>query len=72
MTPPFPHFNELRRLLDALCEEAITARQMRRLEELLLRDPAAEAFYVQCVAMYADLARLHGRPPRLRSRCRPR
>jgi hypothetical protein len=69
MTPPFPHFGELQSLLDALCEEAITAGQMRRLEDLVLRDPEAEAFYLQYVGMVAGL---HRRPPRVRSRCRPR
>ena len=72
MTPPFPHFQELQRLLDALCEESITAGQMRRLEELILRHPEAEALYVQYVGLVADLARLPGRPPRVRSLCRPR
>ena len=67
MTPPCPHFKELQRLLDALCEEAITAGQMRRLEELLLGQPEAEAFYVQYIGMHADLASLGGRPRWLRS-----
>jgi hypothetical protein len=71
MTPLSPHFMELQRLLDALCEDAITAGQMRRLEELLLGRPEAEAFYVQYVGMYADLACLHGQPPRVHSRGRP-
>jgi hypothetical protein len=49
--------NELRGLLDALCEETITPEQTRRLEEIVLRSPEAEAFYVQYVSQYADLIR---------------
>lgn len=68
MTPDFP---ELRELLDALCEESITAEQMVRLEAILLADPAAEAFYVQYMSMFADLQRHFGgqaAPERLRRR----
>ena len=35
----FQESDELRVLLDALCEETITAEQMRRLEELVLGHP---------------------------------
>ncbi len=49
--------SELRGLLDALCEETITAEQMRRLEEILHQHPEAEAYYVQYLSQYADLAR---------------
>jgi hypothetical protein len=48
-------FTELRGLLDALCEESITPEQMRRLEELVLGHPEAEAFYVQSMSQFADL-----------------
>jgi ferric-dicitrate binding protein FerR (iron transport regulator) len=57
MTHPFDAFAELRDLLDALCEEAITPEQVRRLEELVLAHPEAEAYYVQYMALYADLDR---------------
>jgi hypothetical protein len=48
---------ELRSLLDALCEESITAEQVRRLEELVLTRPEAEAYYVQFMSLHADLHR---------------
>lgn len=55
--------DELRQLLDALCEESISPAQVRRLEELVLGQPEAEAFYVQYMALYADLSRrFAGRP----------
>jgi hypothetical protein len=57
MTPTFPHPDELRALLDALCEETITPEQLRRLEELVLAYPEAEAFYVQRMSLHADLIR---------------
>jgi len=56
----FQESDELRVLLDALCEETITAEQMRRLEELVLGHPEAEAYYVQYMNLYADLARNFG------------
>jgi hypothetical protein len=57
MTRPFDESAELRTLLDALCEESISAGQLRRLEELVLGNPEAEAYYVQCMSLHADLAR---------------
>src|SRR5262249_33692217 len=63
MTHPFPHLPELRGLLDALCEETITPEQMRRLEELVLSHVEAEAYYVQYMSTYADLARHFGTLP---------
>src|SRR5262249_46926812 len=42
-------------LLDALCEESITAEQVQRLEELILTYPEAEAYYVQFMSLHADL-----------------
>jgi hypothetical protein len=63
MNRPSEEFTELRALLDALCEESITADQLRRLEELLLTDPQAEAYYVQYLSFFADLGRhVAGRP----------
>jgi hypothetical protein len=56
MTRPFRESAELRALLDALCEESITAEQLRRLEELVLNHPEAEACYVQYLSLHADLA----------------
>jgi hypothetical protein len=51
---------ELRELLDALVEESISPEQARRLEELVLKHPEAEAFYVQYMGMVADLSRRLG------------
>src|SRR5262245_57607596 len=55
MTRPFHELAELRSLLDALCEESITPEQVRRLEELVLTHPEAEAHYVQFMSLHADL-----------------
>jgi hypothetical protein len=55
--PDFPELAELRGLLDALCEESISVEQVRRLEELVLTRPEAEAFYVQYMSLYADISR---------------
>src|SRR6266481_6054453 len=57
MSEPFRSFDELRGLVDAVCDETITAAQMQRLEELVLAHPEAEVFYVQYMSQYADLAR---------------
>jgi hypothetical protein len=57
MTQPLDAFSELQALLDALCEESISAEQMQRLEELVLTHPEAEAYYVQYMSLYADLGR---------------
>ena len=57
MTPGSPEFAELQALLNAVCEEAATPEQMQRLEEVVLADPAAEAYYVQYMSFYADLIR---------------
>lgn len=65
MTPESPVIAELRGLLDALCEESITPEQLRRLEELVLAHPEAEAYYVQYMSFYADLVRnVAGQPGR--------
>jgi hypothetical protein len=64
MTTSFQQaYPELIELLDALCEESITAEQSRRLEELVLAHPEAEAYYVQHMAFYADLSRHFGVVP---------
>jgi hypothetical protein len=57
MTPSFPQLDELRALLDTLCEESITPEQVQRLEELVFAHPEAEAFYVQYMSLHADLSR---------------
>jgi hypothetical protein len=62
-TPPEP-LVELRGLLDALCEESISDEQLRRLEELVLKHPEAEAYYVQFMSLYADLVGHFGVLPR--------
>ena len=53
---PFPEQEELRALLDALCEERITPAEIARLEELVLTRPEAEAYYVQYIGMFAELS----------------
>ncbi len=52
--------DEVRTLLDALCEETITPEQMARLEALILADPAAEAFYIEFMHMQAGFLREFG------------
>ena len=67
MTRPFAESDELRTLLDAVCEERITPDQLRRLEHLVLTHPEAEAYYVQYMSLSADLARHFAAPGRSRS-----
>jgi hypothetical protein len=55
MTPESPIINELKALLDALCEESITPDELKRLEALVLEHPEAEAYYVRFMGLYADL-----------------
>jgi hypothetical protein len=52
-----PILDELRTLLDALCEETITPDQVRRLEEIVLQHPEAEGYYVQYMSLVAELGR---------------
>jgi hypothetical protein len=68
MTQPLRDFAELRALLEALCEESITPEQVRRLEELVLAHPEAEAYYVQYVSLHADLIGHFGVLPALTER----
>src|SRR5262245_39735833 len=56
MTRPFHPCAELGTLLEALCEELITAEQIQRVEELVLTYPEAQAYYVQYLSLHADLA----------------
>jgi hypothetical protein len=53
---PFPEQEELRALLDALCEERITPAEIARVEELVLTRPEAEAYYVQSMGLFAELS----------------
>lgn len=53
---PFPEEEELRALLDALCEDRITTAEIARLEELVLTRPEAEVYYVQYLGMFAELS----------------
>jgi hypothetical protein len=55
MSRPLHDLSELRTLLNALCEETATEEQVRRLEELVLAHPEAEAYYVQYMSQHADL-----------------
>ena len=63
MTLTPDEFADLRGLIDRVCEELVTADEMRQLENYLRADPAAEAFYVQVMAEHADLRRRLGRRP---------
>jgi hypothetical protein len=57
MTAEFAEVAELRRLLDAVCEESATAALVRRLEALVLARPEAAVHYVQFMGLFADLSR---------------
>lgn len=60
----FPEAEELRALLDKLCEERIRPEEIARLEEIVLNRPEAEAYYVQFMGMYADLTHALSVPPK--------
>ncbi|AMV18001.1 LamG-like jellyroll fold domain-containing protein [Planctomyces sp. SH-PL14] len=60
----FPEAEELRALLDKLCEERIRPEEIARLEEIVLSRPEAEAYYVQFMGMYADLTHALSVPPK--------
>jgi hypothetical protein len=60
MTRGPDRLDEVRTLLEALCEETITPEQMARLEGLILADPAAEAFYIEFMHMQAGFLREFG------------
>jgi hypothetical protein len=57
MTRTYQQLDELQALLDSLCEESITPEAVRRLEELVLTYPEAEAYYVQSMHLHAELIR---------------
>lgn len=61
----FPHEEEFRALLDALCDESISDAEVRRLEQIVLSHPEAEALYVQHMGLFAELAQQVGHTPRL-------
>jgi hypothetical protein len=63
MTLEPERLDELRRLVEALCEERITPEEAARLEALVLADPRAEALYITYLTMQADLAREIGGHP---------
>jgi hypothetical protein len=60
MTREPDRFDELRGLLEALCEETITPEQLARLEALILPDPEAEIYYIHYMQMQVDLLREFG------------
>ena len=71
MTRGPDRFDELRGLLEALCEEAITPEQVARLEALVLADPEAEIYYINYMQMQVDLLREFGAiSPRPGAGCR--
>lgn len=51
---------ELQSLLEALCEESITANQLARLEEIMLADPGAETIYLEFMEIQAGLIQEFG------------
>ncbi|HEV8063101.1 MAG TPA: LamG-like jellyroll fold domain-containing protein [Gemmataceae bacterium] len=69
MIGPIPEETELQGLLDALCEGSIAPDQMRRLEEILLANPHAEAYYVQYMSQFADLRRHFNKLPTTPALC---
>jgi hypothetical protein len=60
---PNHKLKDLPGLLDALCDQLITAEQMHHLEELLLAHPEARAYYVEYMSLYADLVHHFGSRP---------
>ncbi len=73
MTRGPDRFDELRGLLEALCEDTITPNQVARLESLVLADPEAEIHYITYMQMQVDLLREFGAiPPRPDAGCRGR
>lgn len=46
---------EIQDLAWAMADEAISAEDAKRLEDLLLADPEARQLYVQCMQLQADL-----------------
>lgn len=46
---------EIQDLAWALADDAISAEEAKRLEDILLADPEARKLYVQCMQLQADL-----------------
>ena len=63
MRPQHPAWDELRALLNALCEEEISEAQLARLEEILLSSPEAEAYYIEYLHVHAGLLHEFGGVP---------
>jgi hypothetical protein len=55
MSPAADGFAELREILEALCEERLTAAQTVRLEELALHDTSARRFYLEYIELHGNL-----------------
>ena len=55
MSPAADGFVELREILEALCEERLTAAQTVRLEELALHDTAARRYYLEYIELHGNL-----------------
>ena len=55
MSPTADGFAELREILEALCEERLTAAQTVRLEELALHDTSARRFYLEYIELHGNL-----------------
>ncbi|WP_437201124.1 LamG-like jellyroll fold domain-containing protein [Planctomicrobium sp. SH664] len=51
----FPEYDEVRLLLEAVCEQTILPGEMQRLEQILMLRPEAEAFYIQYMNLNAEL-----------------
>ncbi|OAI57371.1 hypothetical protein AYO47_08115 [Planctomyces sp. SCGC AG-212-M04] len=64
----FPELEELRGLLDALCEDRITPAEIARLEELVLTRPEAEVYYARYLGLFAELSHSLSRSPALNER----
>lgn len=54
---------EVHELVWAMIDDRITAEQIERLDQLVIRDPRARAAYTQCMHLHADLWSLFASPP---------
>jgi hypothetical protein len=55
MTRPFPATDRLQQLLDGLCEDQLTAAEMRELEQLVRQNPDARWFYLSYLDLHGSL-----------------
>jgi hypothetical protein len=53
--PSDDHVTELRRILEALFEERAATAQIKRLDELVVRDPACRRFYLEYLDLHGNL-----------------